>query len=228
MQILLVEDDQSIVNFLLPLLKGEGYEVLHAESVSQAEMYLRTRPIELILLDLGLPDKDGMLFLKEFREESPIPIIVISARSDEQSKVQALDLDADDYLTKPFGSNELLARIRTANRHFKKNALEMETMVLINGKLALDIEKHQVKLEEELIHLTKNEYLLLKIMMENMGKVLTHDFLTKAVWGLGSMSSLTLRVNMSNLRKKIEKNPVEPIFIQTEIGVGYRMNELTE
>ncbi len=226
MQILLIEDDPSIVNFLKPLLKGENYDLLHAETISEAEVYLRTHPVELILLDLGLPDKDGMLFLKEFREKNSTPIIVISARADEKTKVQALDLDADDYLTKPFGSNELLARIRTVNRHFKKNTLEKETTFLVNGSLFLDIEKREVRIEDDKIHLTKNEFLLLKIMMENIGKVLTHEFLVKSVWGLGSMNSLTLRVNMSNLRKKIEKKPVDPIYIQTEIGVGYRMAEV--
>ena len=189
-------------------------------------MVLRTYPIDLILLDLGLPDKDGLIFLEEFRKESATPIIVISARSDEETKVLALDLDADDYLTKPFGSSELLARIRTATRHFKKMSNKEESVILKNGELILDIEKRLVTLEETPIHLTKNEFLLLKIMLENTGKVLTHDFLTKAVWGMGSMSPLTLRVNMSNLRKKIEKNPIESVFIQTEIGVGYRMKEI--
>lgn len=226
MLILLVEDDQSIVNFLIPLLENENHEVQHSSSIEEAEVALRTYPVELILLDLGLPDKDGLEFLKEFRQENQTPIIVISARSDEASKVAALDLDADDYLTKPFGSSELLARIRTATRHFKNAQLKENKTILTNGSLALDTENRVVTLENEPIHLTKNEFQLLKILLENTGKVLTHDFLARSVWGLGSMNSLTLRVNMSNLRKKIEENPVEPKFIQTEIGVGYRMKEV--
>lgn len=225
MLILLVEDDERILEFLKPLLKSENYELLHATTVESAEILLRTYPVELILLDLGLPDKDGLIFLENFRATSDIPIIVISARSDEKTKIKALDLDADDYLTKPFGSGELLARIRTTIRHFKRSRQIQDNHLLVNGDLSLDIDKREVKLDNESIHLTKNEYLLLKILMENKGKVLTHDFLSKAVWGMGSMNPLTLRVNMSNLRKKIEKNPVEPEYIQTEIGVGYRMSE---
>lgn len=226
MQLLLIEDDTSIIQFLTPLLEAEGYELFCSQSIGEAEMILRTRPIDLILLDLGLPDKDGLSFLEEFRKESAIPIIVISARSDEKTKVAALDLDADDYLTKPFGSSELLARIRTATRHFKKMTAQEQSSILKNGPLSLDKEKREVLLDGILIHLTKNEFLLLQILLENTGKVLTHDYLSKAVWGLGSMNPLTLRVNLSNLRKKIEKNPIEPQFIQTEIGVGYRMREL--
>lgn len=226
MLILLVEDDSSIVNFLIPVLENEQYTVLHSQSIEEAEIVLRTYPVELILLDLGLPDKDGLDFLKEFRAENQLPIIVVSARSDEASKVAALDLDADDYLTKPFGSSELLARIRTATRHFKNAQSKEVTSILTNGPLSLDSENRIVMLSNEPIHLTKNEFQLLKILLENSGKVLTHDFLARAVWGIGSMNSLTLRVNMSNLRKKIEENPVEPMFIQTEIGVGYRMKEI--
>ena len=226
MLILLVEDDERILAFLEPLLKKEGYDLLHAGTIEQADIYLRTYPIDLILLDLGLPDKDGLEFLADFRSESDTPLIVISARSDEETKVRALDLNADDYLTKPFGSQELLARIRTTTRHYRKATKQTEENMLRNGDLVLDTEKHQVILENEQIHLTKNEYLLLKVLMENKGKVLTHDFLSKAVWGMGSMNPLTLRVNLSNLRKKIEKNPLEATYIQTEIGVGYRMVDL--
>ena len=226
MLILLVEDDDRILAFLEPLLKKEGYDLLHAGTIEQADIYLRTYPIDLILLDLGLPDKDGLEFLADFRSESDTPLIVISARSDEETKVRALDLNADDYLTKPFGSQELLARIRTTTRHYRKATKQTEENMLRNGDLVLDTEKHQVILENEQIHLTKNEYLLLKVLMENKGKVLTHDFLSKAVWGMGSMNPLTLRVNLSNLRKKIEKNPLEATYIQTEIGVGYRMVDL--
>lgn len=226
MLILLVEDDERILAFLEPLLKKEGYDLLHAGTIEQADIYLRTYPIDLILLDLGLPDKDGLEFLADFRSESDTPLIVISARSDEETKVRALDLNADDYLTKPFGSQELLARIRTTTRHYRKATQQTEENMLRNGDLVLDTEKHQVILENEQIHLTKNEYLLLKVLMENKGKVLTHDFLSKAVWGMGSMNPLTLRVNLSNLRKKIEKNPLEATYIQTEIGVGYRMVDL--
>lgn len=226
MLILLVEDDERIVAFLEPLLKKEGYDLLHAGTIEQADIYLRTYPIDLILLDLGLPDKDGLEFLADFRSESDTPLIVISARSDEETKVRALDLNADDYLTKPFGSQELLVRIRTTTRHYRKATKQTEENMLRNGDLVLNTEKHQVILENEQIHLTKNEYLLLKVLMENKGKVLTHDFLSKAIWGMGSMNPLTLRVNLSNLRKKIEKNPLEATYIQTEIGVGYRMVDL--
>lgn len=225
MRILMIEDDNSIVNFLEPLLKNEGYELFHAETIEQSEIIMRTYPIDLLLLDLGLPDKDGLVFLSDFKESQQIPIIVISARSDESTKVTALDLNADDYLTKPFGSNELLARIRTAKKHYQKRETE-NLKILVNGPLVLNIEKHEVFINEKIIHLTKNEFLLLEVMMKNIGKVLTHDHLAKSVWGLGSMNSLTLRVNMSNLRKKIEQNPIDPQFIHTEIGVGYRLLEI--
>jgi two-component system KDP operon response regulator KdpE len=168
---------------------------------------------------------DGIEVLKSIREWSGIPIIVVSARGHEREKVEALDLGADDYITKPFGTSELLARIRTAVRHNRKMREDshLEGDKIIIGNLCIDYEKRIVKVEDKEVHLTPIEYKIIVLLSQNVGKVLTHDFIMKEIWGPYLNENQTLRVNMANIRRKIENNPAEPKYIVTEVGVGYRM-----
>ncbi|MBM7689753.1 DNA-binding response regulator [Enterococcus ureilyticus] len=224
--ILIIEDDDVIAEFMGAVLAKEKHTIHLAHSALEGLSTFRMWSIDLILLDLGLPDQDGIEVLKKIRETSSVPIIIISARDHENNKVEALDLGADDYITKPFGTPELLARIRTALRHAVSNAgSQTEIKKIINGELCIDIEHHTVSKQGKEIHLTPNEYKIIQVLGENIGKVLTHTYISQKVWGPYSNESQTLRVNMSNIRKKIEDNPVEPEFIMTEIGIGYRMLE---
>ncbi|MFD2308168.1 response regulator [Enterococcus termitis] len=223
--ILIIEDDDVIAEFMGAVLEKEKHTVHLAHSALEGLSMYRMWPLELILLDLGLPDQDGMEVLKNIRAVSSIPIIIISARDHEDNKVKALDFGADDYITKPFGTPELLARIRTALRHAANRSTNEELKQIINGDLCIDIEHHRVTKRGQVIHLTPNEYKIIQVLGENVGKVLTHTYLSQKVWGPYSNESQTLRVNMSNIRKKIEDNPVEPEYILTEIGIGYRMLE---
>jgi two-component system KDP operon response regulator KdpE len=223
--ILIIEDDDVIAEFMGAVLEKEKHTVHLAHSALEGLSMYRMWPLELILLDLGLPDQDGMEVLKNIRAVSSIPIIIISARDHEDNKVKALDFGADDYITKPFGTPELLARIRTALRHAANRSTNEEIKQIINGDLCIDIEHHRVTKRGQVIHLTPNEYKIIQVLGENVGKVLTHTYLSQKVWGPYSNESQTLRVNMSNIRKKIEDNPVEPEYILTEIGIGYRMLE---
>jgi len=222
--VLIIEDDQVIAEFIKVVLEKENYATYLAHSALEGLSTYRMWATDLILLDLGLPDQDGLELLKQIRKDSDIPVIVISARDDEITKVEALDIGADDYITKPFGTPELLARIRTTLRHFNQQ-LEVSgnNKQINNGDLCIDIEHHRVTKNKEEIHLTPNEYKIVQLLAENMGKVLTHSFISKKVWGPFTNESKTLRVNMSNIRKKIEDNPLEPEYIMTEIGIGYRM-----
>ncbi|OTN89305.1 hypothetical protein A5819_001797 [Enterococcus sp. 7E2_DIV0204] len=224
--ILIIEDDDVIAEFIGAVLEKEKHTIHLAHSALEGLSTFRMWSMDLILLDLGLPDQDGIEVLKKIRETSPIPIIIISARDHENNKVEALDLGADDYITKPFGTPELLARIRTALRHASNNInAPAEIKKIINGELCIDIEHHTVTKQGKVIHLTPNEYKIIQVLGENIGKVLTHTSISQKVWGPYSNESQTLRVNMSNIRKKIEDNPVEPEYILTEIGIGYRMLE---
>lgn len=225
-EILIIEDDDVIGEFIGAILQKEKHKIRLAYSALEGLSTFRMWNVDLILLDLGLPDQDGMEVLKKIRETSQVPIIIISARDHEDNKVEALDLGADDYITKPFGTPELLARIRTALRHAASTPeAQNEVKKIINGDLCIDIEHHRVTKNGQLIHLTPNEYKIIQVLGENLGKVLTHTYLSQKVWGPYSNESQTLRVNMSNIRKKIETNPVEPEYILTEIGIGYRMLE---
>ncbi|RBT51054.1 response regulator transcription factor [Enterococcus hirae] len=194
-----------------------------ARKAMEALTALQAETFDVILLDLGLPDIDGMDLLKILRKRMDLPIVVISARKDENEKVAALDLGADDYVTKPFGTNELLARIRTALRH--KKTKEEQTLIVVNNALKIDFDKQLVYKNDQEIHLTKNEYRLLKCLFEQIGKVVTYQTLMTQVWGPYSEDSQILRVNMSNIRKKIETNTLKPEYIITEIGVGYRLRD---
>lgn len=223
--ILLIEDEMAISNFISTILTHNNYHVIKAATGRDALATATSQCPDLILLDLGLPDMDGIEVLKRIREWSSIPIIVVSARGHEREKVEALDLGADDYITKPFGTSELLARIRTAVRHNQKVREDShpETEKIVIGNLLIDYEKRMVKLEDKEVHLTPIEYKIIVLLSQNVGKVLTHDFLMKEIWGPYVNENQTLRVNMANIRRKLEKNPAEPKYIITEVGVGYRM-----
>ncbi|MEA4898620.1 response regulator [Bacillota bacterium Meth-B3] len=225
--VLVVEDEAAICNFILAVLDSNGYRTMRAvtgkEGLSMAASYVP----DVILLDLGLPDLDGVEVLKRIRSWSNIPVVIVSARGHEREKVEALDLGADDYVVKPFGTPELLARIRTAIRHSPQSigaAPSGEERITI-GELEIDYEKRTVSLSGEKIHLTPVEYKIMALLAKNAGKVLTHDYIMREIWGLYSGDSHTLRVNMANIRRKIEVNPGEPKYILTEMGVGYRMVE---
>ena len=224
---LIIEDEKNIGNYIETILISNGYKALRAmNGMSGLSMCTSHHP-DLILLDLGLPDIDGMDVLERIRGFSGVPVIVISARTQEREKVKALDVGADDYITKPFGSEELLARIRTALRHSNQaGSSQLQEQIYSCDGLTIDFEKRLVTLEGEEIHLTQIEYKLVSLLAKNGGKVLTYDFILKEIWGpYADTDNQILRVNMANIRRKLEKNPAEPHYIYTEIGVGYRMKE---
>ena len=224
--ILIVEDDVRIRNFISYSLKQEGFRCLTAGTAQNAMSQLVSGQIDLMLLDLGLPDFDGMEVIQKVREWSEIPIIVVSARDQDHEKVSALDSGADDYLTKPFSAAELMARIRVALRHSYRSAENKEQTVFTVGGLSMDLEKHQVSLNGEKIHVTPMEYNLLALFFKNIGKVLTTQYLINEIYGPGYGSDTqALRALMAALRRKIEKSPAKPRYILTEIGVGYRLND---
>ena len=227
--ILVVEDDAPVRNLITTTLKLHDYRFLTAANGETALIEASSHNPDIILLDLGLPDMDGMKILKEVRAWSNMPIIVVSARDHEKDKVEALDMGADDYITKPFGTSELLARIRAAIRHFRgtsKNQGEKQKVTFLNGKLVIDYDKHRVYVEEQDAGLTQNEFRLLSLLGKYAGKVLTYDYMMKEIWGPNMKGdNRILRVNMANIRRKIEKNPGQPQFIFTEVGVGYRIIE---
>lgn len=225
-QLLLIEDDATIIDFMEVVLSKENYQLKVAKTGMEALTLLQTESFDLLLLDLGLPDIDGIDLLKIVRKRMAIPIIILSARTNELEKVKALDHGADDYVTKPFGTHELLARIRTSLRHSTNQVIESPTIE--NKDLKIDFEKQLLyKLGKE-VHLTKNEYRILKVLFENLGKVVTYNTLMTAVWGPYAGDAQILRVNMSNIRKKMEYNTLEPEYLTTEIGVGYRMKDYRE
>ena len=226
--ILMIEDEKSICDFISKTLNSHQYKVNAAHNGKDGLTMITSSLPDLVLLDLGLPDMDGLEVIKKTREWSSLPIIVISARTQEKEKVAALDAGADDYITKPFGTFELLARIRTAIRH--NNRLTDDTMnnnrPYSAGRLVIDFEKRIVSLEGEEIHFTRVEYKIVSLLAKNSGKVMTYDTLINEVWGpYADDNNRILRVNMANIRRKIEKNPGEPKYIFTELGVGYRMLE---
>lgn len=228
-RILIVDDEKSICHFLSTVLLANDYDVITARTGSEAYSMIMSRTPDLVLLDLGLPDMDGMSIIESVRSWSEVPIIVISARMQERDKVQALDLGADDYITKPFGSSEFLARVRTAIRHYRSRRIG--TNGIFTGKLTIDdltidFDKHQVLVSNRNTHLTQNEFRIVALLARNAGKVLTYDYLLKEIWGAGMTDdNQILRVNMANIRRKIEENTAEPRYIFTEIGVGYRLRD---
>ena len=223
-KILVVEDDAGILRFIRSALEGQGYDVISATTGAEALAFAGSHCPDLMLLDLGLPDMNGVKIIEELRKWSRMPIVVVSARTHEDDKIEAFDLGADDYVTKPFSTGELLARVRVSLRH-ARGTMKSEDRFSAKG-LAIDYESHIVTLNGERIHLTQNEYRILSLISRYSGKVLTYDFLLKELWGpVAPESNQILRVNMANIRRKIEKNPAEPEYIFTEVGVGYRMIE---
>ena len=222
--ILIVEDDNHIKNLISTTLKVNKYNFLIASSGNEAIMLAVSHKPDIILLDLGLPDMDGVEIIKNVREWSNIPIIVISARSEDKDKIEALDFGADDYITKPFSVEELLARIRVATRRLKSMNEKQVESVFKNGDLTIDYSAGCVYLYDKELHLTPIEYKLLCLLSKNIGKVLTHTYITMEIWGTTWESdAASLRVFMTTLRKKIEQNSTESKYIQTHIGIGYRM-----
>lgn len=223
-RILVVEDDVQIRNFINYSLKMEGFQYINSGTAQGAMSSLIFDKIDLILLDLGLPDFDGMDVIRKVREWSEIPIIVVSARDQDKEKAAALDAGADDYLTKPFSAMELMARIRVAIRHlFRQNIAPVQTVFSV-GELSIDLDRRLVYLKGDEIHTTPMEYSLLALFFKNIGKVLTTSYIIKEVWGIGyGKDTQALRALMAGLRRKIENNPAKPRYIMTEIGVGYRL-----
>ena len=222
--ILIVEDDSQIRNFIAYVLDQEGFNYVTASTASNALSNLVSEKIDLMLLDLGLPDYDGIEVINKVRQWSELPIIVVSARDQDKEKANVLDAGADDYLTKPFSATELLARIRVAIRHLNRTDRKDEKPILSVGGLSIDLNRRQVCLDGTTIHTTPLEYDLLSLFFKNMGKVLTSKYIIKEIYGVGYGSDTqALRALMAGLRRKIEPNPAKPRYIITEIGVGYRL-----
>ena len=226
-EILVVEDDNAVANLITATLETQDYRYKRANTGAGTVMEALSSKPDVMLLDLGLPDMDGIEVIRKIRSWSNMPIIVVSARSEDFDKVAALDAGADDYLTKPFSVDELLARLRVALRRVRYYSLRLseESSVYENGGLRIDYAAGCAYLSGEEIHLTPIEYKLLCLLARNTGKVLTHNYILKEVWGGTSASDVpSLRVFMATLRKKLEKDPSHPQFIQTHIGIGYRMS----
>ena len=227
-RILVVEDEKSISSLIRAILTGNGYDVIQASNGTEAFSMISSHCPDLIVLDLGLPDIDGMEIIRAIRSWTEMPIVVVSARSYDRDKVEALDAGADDYLTKPFSATELLARIRVALRHTRsgRNPNGTPGGKFNVGDLCVDYDKHQVLVNGENCRLTQNEFRIVALLSRYAGRVLTYDYIMKQLWGPQSKgSNQILRVNMANIRRKIEANPAEPQYIFTEVGVGYRMAE---
>ena len=223
--ILIVEDDKPIRHFIRVSLETQKYRCLEAQDGATALLLCASHHPDIVILDLGLPDIDGLEVIERVREYSGVPVIVVSARGHEREKVEALDEGADDYLTKPFSVAELLARIRVALRrksseHYGEDIKRTFSL----GDLSIDFDKRRVTIRGEEIHLTPTEYHLLTLLAEHPGKVLTHRYLIGEIWGASPAGDTqSLRVCMGNLRRKIEKDPAQPAYIVTEVGIGYRM-----
>jgi two-component system KDP operon response regulator KdpE len=221
--ILLIEDELQMRRFLRVTLQSEKYGVLEAETAADGLTQAATRNPDVVLLDLGLPDMDGLDVIKKLREWSAVPVIVISAREQEGDKIKALDSGADDYLTKPFGAGELLARIRVALRRAAPKSGDQEDAVFVAEGLRIDFSKRQVHCGSREIHLTPIEYRLLTVLVRNAGRVMTHRQILKEVWGPAYVEQTHyLRVFMNQLRKKIEADSTRPHFLLNEPGIGYR------
>jgi two-component system KDP operon response regulator KdpE len=226
--ILVIEDEPPIRKFLRVTLSSQGYQVVEAETGKLAIIHATSRHPDLIVLDLGLPDMDGVDLTRQLREWSKVPIIVVSARGKEQDKISALDAGADDYLTKPFGVGELLARVRVALRHASQSKVDDGEPTFQVGELVVDLLHRQVTLAGEEVHLTPNEYRLLAVLVKHAGMVMTHQQLLGEVWGPGSSQEHHyVRVYMNQLRQKLEADPSRPKYLLTETGVGYRLTTET-
>lgn len=226
--ILIVDDEKSIRSFLRVSVETQGYKCIDASDGASALMLAVSHNPDIMILDLGLPDIDGVDVIKKLRTISEIPIIIISARGHDREKIEALDAGADDYLTKPFSVPELLARIRVIlRRNSKENSTNESINLIFKIKdLIIDTDKHRVWLNNEEIKLTPNEYKVLVLLAQNQGKVLTHRFISEKIWGgMLPNDAQSLRVCMGNLRRKLGEDPSQPEYILTEIGVGYRLTD---
>lgn len=226
--VLIVEDEKNISDFIAATLNANDYKTVVANTGKEAMLVITSRCPDVILLDLGLPDMDGLDIIDQVRTWSSVPIIVISARTQETDKVKALDNGADDYLTKPIGTSELLARIRAAMRH--SNKLNTDSPLYkrpFKAKdLIIDFEKHLVILNNNVIHLTQIEFKIIALLAQNSGRVMTYTAIIENIWGpYADDDNSILRVNMAHIRRKLEQNPAEPQYVFTEIGIGYRMVE---
>ena len=226
--ILVVEDDKPVQNLMTTTLKAHDYRYLTAKNGETAILEASSHNPDIILLDLGLPDMDGIEVIRKIRTWSNVPIIIISARSEDTDKVEALDAGADDYLTKPFSVEELLARLRVTERRMAASQTEpVSSFVFVNGKLRIDYSAGCAFLEDEELHLTPIEYKLLCLLAKNLGKVLTHTYITQNIWGHSWENDVaSLRVFMATLRKKLDKNTDGAQYIQTHVGIGYRMTRI--
>lgn len=229
LKVLIIEDEKNISDYICAILKKQEYYCIQAFSGSEGISLITSCCPDIILLDLGLPDMDGNSIITKIRQWSSTPIIVISARTDEDEKVRSLDLGADDYIAKPFGTSELLARMRTSLRHnhnLNKDASSLLKPYVCNG-LVIDFARRIVSLNDKEIHFTPVEYKIISYLATNSGKVVTHTSLMTYIWGPYSDvdNNKILRVNMANIRRKIEINPADPQYIFTEVGVGYRLKE---
>ena len=227
--VVIVEDEYNISSFVSAVLQANGFDTMVARNGAEAIILITSHCPDLVLLDLGLPDMDGQGIIENVRGWSNVPIIVVSARTRERDKVMALESGADDYITKPFGTSELLARIRTALRHVQLREGEQaqrQTGVFHTGDLEVDYDKRRVYVNGEDAHLTQNEYKIVALLSKYSGRVLTYDSIIKHIWGPNAKQcNQILRVNMANIRRKIEPSTAEPRYIMTEMGVGYRMAE---
>lgn len=220
---LLVEDEPQIRRFVRSALEEEGWQVFEAENLKRGLIDAGTRKPDLVILDLGLPDGDGVDFITDVRGWSPVPIIVLSARSNEADKIRALDAGADDYLSKPFGVGELLARVRSTLRRLRQPATSNASLIQF-GDVSVDLQARLITKSGQPVHLTPIEYRLLGVLIANAGRVVTNPQLLREVWGPShSESSHYLRVYMGHLRQKLEDNPAQPRFLLTETAVGYRL-----
>lgn len=224
-KILVVEDDRSILSMIQTVLDSNGYQVLTAQRCQQGILMLSSHVPDLVVLDLGLPDMDGEEFICTARKSSMIPIIVLSARSEEKDKVSALDLGANDYITKPFGTAELLARVRASLRINRMNLQAViPSSIFTLDDLEIDYDRRQVSVGRELIHMTQTEFNILSLLSHHIGKVMTYSAIISSIWGAMDDGSIKkLQVNMANIRKKLGCNPGENRYIVNELGVGYRM-----
>ncbi|MBV9864163.1 MAG: response regulator [Abitibacteriaceae bacterium] len=222
--ILIIEDEAAIRRFVRPTLAAHGYDLIEAEDAAHGLVLAAERLPDVVLLDLGLPDSDGLDVLAQLREWTHVPIIILSARDQEKDKVAALDAGADDYLTKPFGVSELLARLRVALRHAAQTQAGTPEPIFQTGELRVDLARRHVYIKDQEVHLTPIEYRLLTELVRHAGKVLTHRHLLREVWGSSySGESHYLRVHMGGLRRKIEENSARPCYLLTEPGIGYRL-----
>ena len=226
-KILIVEDDRSILSMIQTVLDSNGYQVLTTQRCQQGILMLSSHMPDLVVLDLGLPDMDGEEFIRVARRSSMIPIIVLSARIDEKDKISALDLGANDYITKPFGTGELLARIRASLRISRMNLQStVPNSVFTLRDLSIDYDRRQVSTGDKMIHVTQTEYNILSLLSHHVGKVMTYSAIISSIWGTMDDGSVKkLQVNMANIRKKLGCKPGDNRYIINELGVGYRMEE---